>query len=234
MEQFDRVIFYEIIKKDLSLANPLMRSSKKLNRWIHENIELMQMIGLFYQSKLQKQINAHLHRCFNTCKDTDIDFLYIDSSDYEDKQKVVISWKYIDAAAGVRPGIFFTTQILESQVCTRLENVSCFESAELIKNKLSIMYRDAEKYANRKGDFNSYIDILNNFNNIMVKFQKKQQNKSSLTSSIYVKFATGFIFLLVVYYFLMTYTSLEPRDFIILSVVPAIYLALEKISVSIK
>ena len=230
MEQFDRIIFYEIIKKDLSLANPLMRSSKKLNKWIHENIELMQMLGLFYQSKLQKQINTHLHRCFNTREDTDINFLYIDNH-YDVRRKVVICWN-------PSPN---SMDISESQVCARLENNdSCFESAELIKNKLSILYKNAEKYANRKGDFNSYIDLLNNFNNVMVKFKPiykpvvvKKSNEvsnevsndeaSPLTDSdplwsnyIFSPVSDNILYFfipLAVYYFLRNYTSSPPLFF---------------------
>ena len=168
---FNKIIFYEIIKKDVKVANLLMRTSKKINEWIYDNKQLMQYIALNYQTKLEKRLNLELHRCLNLPIENDytITDLWMDGG-YGNVNK--ISFNMVDdqmnlIGTGVTASSF---QLSEEQVIRRLQNPSNMEAATEIKQIIPL-YKKAEKYANVDRRYNPIIDLLNNVDDMLLKCQ---------------------------------------------------------------
>jgi len=191
----DRMCFYQIIENDLTLANVFMRSSKKLNQWIHENVDLMRKIALYYQSIYQPKINFELLRCFNLplTENLVVESLYVDGSNYGMAATPKLSIKtsvdpHPPAAAVIGMPMIpmgpAVTQLSEDQVYFRLQNPSNSESVSNILNFYGVLYGKAEKFANPKLEFNPFLDILNNFDFAMKKFKDGRESEKIIPLQI--------------------------------------------------
>ena len=71
--KFDKVVLYEILKWDFTLANVFMRTCKSVNRQIHENTTLMDKLAKHYQPIIEKHIAFELSRKLGLCPQGDVD-----------------------------------------------------------------------------------------------------------------------------------------------------------------
>ena len=177
----NKLIYYEIIKKDLSLANPLLRSCKKINKWIYDNKSLMKHIALYYQSKIENRINFELHRFinfpFNDTTDTFTD-LWVDGVKYSSKPEFTLSFNLKDIG-GARVTNIPSFKLSQEELSNRLQNPSNIDAALIIKLQ-SQLYNDAEKYANVEGKHNGMIDLLDNFKNMLIIFNFQEKSHLSI------------------------------------------------------
>jgi hypothetical protein len=138
---------------------------------------------------MEKKLNYELHRSLSLPLPPDniLTELWIDGGGFGNGTR--LSFNLVDNQ-GNRIGGGMTAssfQLTEDQIIHRLVNPSNVEAILEIK-KLSIMYRNAEKYANADNkQHNPTIDLLNNFKSMILIFSDKVekiiQDKNSLSKT---------------------------------------------------